>query len=42
MRANIDGTEVEEFINSSIGQPEAMAVDPYAGNLYWADSRLDM
>ena len=33
MRANIDSTEVEEFINSSIGQPKAMAVDPYAGNL---------
>lgn len=42
MRASIDGTGAEVFINSSISQPESMAVDPYSRNLYWADSGLDM
>ncbi len=40
-RANFNGSQVEVFINSSIARPEGIAVDPYAGNLYWMDARLN-
>ncbi len=41
MRANIDGTQIEVFVDSSISRPESLSIDPYSGNLYWADSELD-
>ena len=41
MRANLNGTHLEVFINTSVGQLESLAVDSYSGNLYWADSKLN-
>ncbi len=37
-RSNLDGTNVEDIITTSLVQPKGIAVDVAGGKLYWADA----
>lgn len=37
LRANLDGSDVEELIPFGVGSPKALAIDAPAGTLYWSD-----
>lgn len=36
-RANVDGSQVETLLNVRLNRPLAVAVDPFAGKVYWSD-----
>ena len=38
MRANLDGTEIEDVIVNGISTPDGLAVDSTGRKLYWTDT----
>jgi len=36
-RANLNGTDIEELVNGSLGMPLVLTLNPSAGRMYWAD-----
>ena len=37
-RANLDGTDREDFITTGLGRPQGIAVDANGGKVYWSDN----
>lgn len=39
--ANLDGQERHVLVNTSLGWPNGLALDPQEGKLYWGDAKTD-
>ena len=41
MRANVDGTDVEDIISNGLDTPDGMVVDAIGRKMYWTDTGLN-
>ena len=41
MRANVDGTDVEDVISNGLDTPDGMVVDAIGRKMYWTDTGLN-
>lgn len=41
MRANLDGSQVEEVIRNGLDTPDGLAIDEVGGKIYWTDTGLN-
>ena len=41
MRANLDGSDVEDIISNGLDTPDGMAIDSIGRKIYWTDTGLN-
>lgn len=41
MKANLDGSQVEQFIKHGLDTPDGLAVDEIGRKIYWTDTGLN-
>jgi hypothetical protein len=41
MRANLDGSQVEQYIKNGLDTPDGLAVDEIGRKIYWTDTGLN-
>jgi len=41
MRANLDGSQVEEVIKKGLDTPDGLTIDEVGGKIYWTDTGLN-